>query len=368
MSEYKYKKVGKFDKKYNFRAMFNGNTGFYVRTGLLKDMGDGVYEDTGVDPFMASYPELIDIGIMERCVCSHKCNVDCYQKACDRTGQNMSLENFKWIIEQSKGKVFQVALGGAGDPDTHENFKEILMTCAENDIVPSFTTSGICLNDESVSLCKKYCGAVAVSEHFADYTDVAVDKLLNAGIKTNIHFVLSSKTIDYAIDILNGKIDYRPGINAIVFLLYKPVGLGKEEFILTPNNEKLVSFFKALDNRKIAFKVGFDSCTSSGLVNYSKNYDKISMDFCEGGRFSMYISADMTAMPCSFANQNSNWYFKLSKENNITIQDAWDSDLFDKFRNKLHTRCLGCKDRDSCGGGCPLMDSICLCNRDERTI
>ena len=35
----------------------------------------------GKDPFMASYPELLDIGIMQTCVCSHKCNVDCYQKA-----------------------------------------------------------------------------------------------------------------------------------------------------------------------------------------------------------------------------------------------------------------------------------------------
>lgn len=38
----------------------------------------------------------------------------------------MSLEDYKSILEQCKGKTFQYALGGAGDPDTHENFKEIL--------------------------------------------------------------------------------------------------------------------------------------------------------------------------------------------------------------------------------------------------
>lgn len=368
MSEYKYKIVGKYDKKYKFRSTFNGNTGFYIRTGILNEKGRGVYEDTCVDPFMASFPELIDIGIMERCVCSHKCNVDCYQKACDRTGNNMSLENFKWIVEQSKGKVFEFALGGAGDPDTHENFKEILELCAENYIVPNFTTSGICLNQESIDLCKKYCGAVAISEHYADYTDKAVEMLLKAGVKTNIHFVLNNKTIDYAIKILSGEVNYRPGINAIVFLLYKPVGLGKEELVLQPNDNRLITFFKALDNRKVKFKVGFDSCSCSGLVNYSKNFDKVSIDYCEGGRFSMYISADMKAMPCSFANQDSNWHYKLDKDNNITIKDAWDSELFDRFRSKLQTRCLGCKDRESCGGGCPLMDSICLCGREERTI
>ena len=59
-----------------FISMFDGNTGKYMRTG---------------NPFMAEFPELIDVGIMETCVCSRRCKVDCYQKAVDRHGKNMSL-------------------------------------------------------------------------------------------------------------------------------------------------------------------------------------------------------------------------------------------------------------------------------------
>lgn len=360
MSTVRYHRVVKVDKENKFVSKFNGNTGFYIRTGVLDNVGT----DTGVDPFMSSFPELIDIGIMEKCVCSSKCNVDCYQKACERTGNNMSLENFKWIIDQCRAKVFQVALGGAGDPDTHENFANILDYCYQKNIVPNFTTSGIALTKDKVELCKKYCGAVAVSEHFTEYTDKAVEILLENKVKTNIHYVLSRKTIDKAIKILTGKIEYRPGINAIVFLLYKPVGLGKEENVLKPNDKKLIDFFKALDNRKCKFKVGFDSCSCSGLINYAHNYTKDSIDYCEGARFSMYISADMQAMPCSFANQDRTWFYKLDKEHKII--DAWKSEIFEKFRNKLSTSCTSCKDRKSCGGGCPLMDSICLCNRKER--
>lgn len=43
------------DKRYHFKSAFNTKTGAYVRTGILDDNGN----DTGVDPFMASYPHLI---------------------------------------------------------------------------------------------------------------------------------------------------------------------------------------------------------------------------------------------------------------------------------------------------------------------
>ena len=356
----------RYDKKYHFKSMFNGNTGFFIRGNVLKEE-NGKLVETDEEPFMASYPELIDIGVMGRCVCAGKCNVDCYQKA-ENTGKDMSLDDFTWIIEQSKGLLYEVALGGKGDVDTHANFKEILEVCAENYIVPNFTTSGIALTDRSVDLCKEYCGAVAVSEHFSDYTKRAVQMLLKKGVKTNIHYVLSTKTIDYAIKILKNEVDYFKGINAVVFLLYKPVGYGREEFVLQPTDNKLREFFEAFDNRKAGFKIGFDSCSAPGLLNYASVYDKEFVDYCEGGRFSMYIGPDMYAMPCSFANQDTSWQYKLDKNTGQDILSAWNSELFEKFRGSLRNRCAGCKDRLSCGGGCPLLSSIVLCDRAERTF
>lgn len=366
MSCYKYTPRVNYDKEIGYKAFFNGNTGLYGRTGLLEKTGEKVV-DTGIDPFNASFPELIDIGIMERCVCSSRCNVGCYQKACDRTGENMSLSDFQRIIDECKSSVFQVALGGAGDPDTHENFAEILRVCAEANIVPNFTTSGICMTSDKAKLCKEYCGAVAVSEHFSDYTDKAVKMLLKNGVKTNIHYVLSKLTINTAINILKSGGAYKPGINAVIFLLYKPVGLGDERFVLKPTDEEVQEFFKALDTRRVNFKIGFDSCSSSGLINFSNTYktNKNNIDFCEGARFSLYISADMHAMPCSFANQDKKWHYKLDSEH--SIKDAWNSEIFETFRTKLKSSCPGCDERENCGGGCHLMDNINLCTREERT-
>lgn len=352
--------IKKVDKKNRFVSMFNPDTGFYVRSGVIDENGN----DTGVDPFMTSYPELIDVGIMQKCVCAHRCNVDCYQKAIDRTGNNMSLENFKHILDESKGKVFQLALGGAGDVDTHENFEEIVKLCREYNIVPNFTTSGILMNEEKVAICKKYCGAVAVSEHFADYTDKALDMLIEAGVKTNIHYVLSNKSIDIAIDRLKND-SWKKGINAIIFLLYKPVGLGKAENVLHTDDPRVKEFFTLIDNNSYDFKIGFDSCTVPGLINFTKNINPDSFDTCEGGRWSMYITSDMKALPCSFDNQDMKWAYDIS---NDTIQNAWDSPQFEDFRNHFRNSCQGCSKRMACMGGCPIRRQIVLCESEDKDL
>lgn len=350
----------KYDKKNKFKAVFNPNNGFYMRSGVLDENGN----DTGVDPFMADFPELLDIGIMQTCVCSHRCNVDCYQKACDRTGANMSVEDFESILKQCDGRLFQAALGGAGDVDTHENFEEILKISRKYGVVPNFTTSGIMMTKEKAEICKKYCGAVAVSEHFADYTDRAIDLLLDAGVKTNIHYVLSNKTIDDAIDKLKNN-GFKKGISAVVLLLYKNIGLGREENVLKPTDSRVAEFFSLIDNGVYDHKIGFDSCTCAGIVNFTSKINLDSIDYCEGGRFSAYIDANMNMMPCSFANQDPSWHMSLREH---TIDEVWHSELFDKFRYPLAHSCSNCPNRLCCGGGCPIVNNITLCSRKERSF
>ena len=147
-----------YDKKNSFKEFFNPKNGMYIRTGILDENG----KDTNVDPFMRCFPGLIDIGIMGHCVhgksglCA-KSGIQCYQNGLKTYAPNMSLENFKKIVDECKDKCFQFALGGRGDVDQHENFEEILQYCAENGIVPNFTTSGLGMTDEIAKICKKYC-------------------------------------------------------------------------------------------------------------------------------------------------------------------------------------------------------------------
>ena len=351
--------IKKEDKKNKFISMFNTDTGFYMRTGVLDENG----LDTGVDPFMASFPELLDIGVMQTCVCAHRCKVDCYQNAIGRTGANMSVKDFESIMKQCEGKLYQGAIGGSGDVDTHENFEEIMYLSRKYNVVPNFTTSGIMMTPEKARICKEYCGAVAVSEHNADYTERALDMLLEAGVKTSIHYVLGNNSIDEAIHRLEND-SFKQGINAVVFLLYKNCGaLGRADNVLKPDDPKVKRFFELVNKMNYHHKIGFDSCTCAGIINNTNSINLDSLDFCEGGRFSAYIDANMNMMPCSFANQDPRWHMSLR---DYTIQEVWDSEMFDRFRYSLWHSCPNCPNRAMCGGGCPLMNEITLCNRKER--
>ena len=349
------------DKKYHFKSAFDTKTGAYVRTGILDVNG----KDTGTDPFMASYPHLIDVGVMGHCIHGKtglcvKAGIGCYQSGLLVEQPNMTVAQFRWIAEQSKHKCNQFALGGRGDPDQHEHFEELLQICQENDIVPSFTTSGYGMTPEIANKCKHYCGAVAVSWYRSEYTLNAIQLLMNAGVKTNIHYVLGQNSIDEAIIRLEDD-DFPHGINAIIFLLHKPAGQGEKGNVLDFNDPRVAKFFNLVD-KKHPFKVGMDSCNVPGAINYCKNIAAESLDTCEGGRFSCYISADMYMTPCSF-DQERRYYVSLQGK---TIEEVWNSELFESFRQKLLHSCPDCDKRDLCMGGCPLMPEIVFCNSSKR--
>lgn len=315
-----------------------------------------------------------------------KAGIGCYQDGLHSNNPNMSLEDFKKIAEQCKGKTFQFALGGCGDPDQHEHFEEILKVCRENDIVPNFTTSGFGMTKALAKLCKQYCGAVAVSWYRSPYTIKAIKLLLAEGIKTNIHYVLSKSTLTEALqhlqrdlinsdlaqstsqsDLLNGRYDstelrYFPkGINAVIFLLHKPVGLGTKEDMITRDNKDFFNFLHLVNEGKFPYKIGFDSCTVPALINLDK-VEPNCLDTCEGARWSAYITSDMKLLPCSFDNQAQRWAVDLAKN---TIAEAWESDTFEDFRNHFVQSCPGCKHRTKCMGGCPIVPEIVLCKDKE---
>lgn len=378
----KNKSATKIKKDKNFISCFNQETGFYFRTGILKNG-----KDTGVDPFMASFPELLDVGIMGHCIhgktgLCQKAGIGCYQDGLHSNNTNMSLEDFKKIAEQCKGKTFQFALGGCGDPDQHGHFEEILKVCKENGIVPNFTTSGFGMTKALAKLCKQYCGAVAVSWYRSPYTLKAINLLLTEKVKTNIHYVLSKSTFTEALqhlqsDVINSdlakstskddstqsysrnSLQFPKGINAVIFLLHKPVGLGTKEDMITRDNKDFLNFLDLVNEREFPYKIGFDSCTVPALINLDK-VDPNCLDTCEGGRWSAYITPDMKLLPCSFDNQEQKWAVDLAK---YSIAEAWESNTFNDFRNHFSHSCPDCKHRTSCMGGCPIVPEIVLCDK-----
>lgn len=351
------------DPKYSFFSVFDPKTGAYVRSGIIEN---GL--DTNVDPFMAAFPHLIDVGVMGHCIHGRtglcvKAGIGCYQSGLTVEEPNMTVEDFRWIARQCRHRTNQFALGGRGDPDQHEHFAELLQICRENEIVPNFTTSGYGMTPKLAQLCKEYCGAVAVSWYRSAYTLRAIQLLLDAGVKTNVHYVLGKNTMDEALQRLETE-NFPHGINGIVFLLHKPAGLGSKENMLADDDPRVVQFFSYVDKGSHTYKIGVDSCTVPGIVNHCRSVTPQSLDTCEGGRFSCYVSADMQMMPCSFDQEKR---FGVSLRGS-SIEDVWNSPAFDAFRHSLRTSCPDCPQRDACMGGCPLMPEVVLCSSPQRKL
>lgn len=328
--------------------MFNKKTGFFARMENKNETHPR---------YSAHGPELLDISLTN--YCEEKCSI-CY-KYKDNKILHMGIDEYRKILMMAKEcDVLQIALGG-GNPVSHPCFTKIIQETRETfGIVPSYTTNGNGLTDEILKKTETFCGAMALSL-FNNRKKIEENlvRISKYKIKVNIHFVLTNESVNTAIELLKGKDDllYKYNINAIIFLNYKPVGKLASQRLLFKHSSKLDLFFKAVQDNK-TIKIGFDSCSISGLVKYLRIDDKY-IEACEASRFSAYISENLKLYPCSFLESKINGY-DLTKG---TIKDAWleDQDIID-FRNKiLNNKCADCKYEKACLGGCPAFNEINLC-------
>ena len=79
--------------------------------------------------------------------------------------------------------------------------------------------------------------------------------------------------------------DFPDGINAVIFLLHKPVGLGTQANVLSPDDERVKEFFSLIDKHDYKFQIGFDSCSVPGLLNFTEEILNSTLEPCEGARF-----------------------------------------------------------------------------------
>jgi len=175
--------------------------------------------------------------------------------------------------------------------------------------------------------------------------------------------VLGNNSIDEAIQRLTED-SFPEGINAVIFMLHKPAGQGRSDNVLKVDDPRVKTVFELFDKRH-PYKVGMDSCNVPGAVRFCKRIIPESLDTCEGGRFSCYIGADMVMVPCSFDQQKR---YEVKIGGGVTIEDAWNSEAFERFRDKMHGACLGCDKKALCMGGCPLMPEIVFCDSGERVV
>jgi MoaA/NifB/PqqE/SkfB family radical SAM enzyme len=308
------------------------------------------------NPEWAPVPELADISISNHCTkgCSF-----CYRNS-KPNREFMSLEDYCFALDSlahaELGGVFQVALGG-GEPLEHPQFLEIIDATVERGIVPNFTTNGLHLTDCICQRIKNKVGAVAISISKMDELNTeAMDMLRRNAIRTNVHYVLSALNIREATAIVNGDYNARfEGVNAIVFLTYKPAGRASDRFILKAGNE-LTEFLQKVDDSTISRpRIGFDACFVPMLIHFTHTNKEV-VDTCEGGFFSVYIDHKLNVSPCSFSGNRDQYSLK-----EYPFYEIWNH-LFKAYRENQANRCsTECHVHNECRGCCPYFPQITTC-------
>jgi radical SAM protein with 4Fe4S-binding SPASM domain len=337
-----------------YTAVFNPNSGFFAR---LEDEG-------APEPFWAEHgPELLDIAITNWC--DRRCFF-CYRKS-DESGRHMSVQDYRDIVRQAQEMhAFQVALGG-GNPNQHPNFIEILrLTREDYGIVPNYTTNGRGLSDAVLEATRRYCGAVAVSAYppYRETTD-AIERLVAHGIVTNVHFVLSSRSIDTAIAWLRQPPAFLARANALIFLNYKPVGRRSDERLLANRSPLIAEFFRLATSEKHPWRIGFDTCSITGLARFGTARE-VSLEGCEAGRFSLFVSENLEVYPCSFMVEAG---YPSASLRGAKLQEIWQQDpAFTRIRFQHKAApCSNCATSSLCLAGCPIFPQTNLCPGSAAT-
>ena len=313
---------------------------------------------TGKEPYWnVCGPELLDISITN--YCERGCSF-CY-RASSMEREFIPMALYENIMAQAKtAGVMQVALGG-GNPNQHPQFIEILQTTRSYHIIPSYTTNGQAMSDRIYDVTKEYCGAVAVS-WYDPYEDAVkmIEQCHAREIKVNIHFLLHRESVRAAIRLLQEENRLLQKVNAVVFLNYKPI-YSPQEFCLQDNKD-MVDFLNTVREHR-GCKLGFDSCMISYLTKLEKELAPETVDFCEAGRFSAFISEKGVLYPCSFmSDTDENVGIDLAQ---ITLEQGWrHGAIFQQIRDRLSvpgaqrypiTACGSCRQYSMCHGGCPLF-------------
>jgi len=326
-------------------------------SGLTLRWGQTLQEN----PEVAPWPELADISISNRC--SKGCDF-CY-KCSTADGDFLSLEQYSEVLKQlispKWGPPFQIAIGG-GEPTEHPELIEILKTTRKLGMIPNLTTNGENISATHMRAFRKFCGAVAISETSIDPDKIKplLSQMRKAGVCTNLHFLLSRRSLQTAIGLLRG--DYNQllqGLNAIIFLTHKPMGRA------SPNDnlrfdEEMKFFLSLVDKPSSGIRFGFDACFVPLLLKHT-GIDSRFVDSCECGFFSVYIDEKMNVKPCSFST-GSEFLFNLSDYSFNTI---WQI-RFEQYRKRMNQVCTNtCKVSNMCRGGCIFHESVNLCKHNN---
>ena len=347
----------------DYSYSFSKTDGLFFRWGQTRD------DDPQFSPFG---PEILDLEISsvihgespadDPHLCSDVCShcAWCYKQN-DQKGPvwNLSLREFETILSKMPKTLTQIAFG-IMNIGTNPDFFPMMEHARANGTIPNFTNSAADVTPEIAKRTAEICGAVAVSLVAKERTYEAIRLFSEAGMEqVNIHFMLAEETFDKALATVEdiAKDARLGGLNAIVFLQYKP----KREAPFHPISS--AEKFKKLMGRceELGVRYGFDSCSAplffKGVEDHSQRKTfEILAEPCESGLFSSYINCHGQFFACSFSEGVGMWEEGLDVLGcDDFLKDVWYNERTKAWRETIlesSQRC-DCSFKGICRS-CPL--------------
>ena len=324
-----------------------------------------------------SAPTLVDFQI------TNKCFLDCPHCYADSTGAGAhgAMEDIELALDQiAEVGVFQLAIGG-GEPLLHPRIGDILARCHELGIVPNLTTSGLNLNERTLDLLARYCGAVGVSlegvgEDFDGYRKTGfarferiLAKLREYGVPIVLQVALNVEIFS-RLEAITEYCMRQEDLYGVIFLAYKPVGRGAlfgETLASLPHRQVHEGLNAAFETLSQVTRVGFDCCLTPAVTGIDAGYDSHAAEYLEGCsalRTSIGLSYTLDVMPCTFTAEHAVGNLKERH-----LRDIWHSLNSATWRQNMaghaeaNDQCSSCAKHSYCLGGCPVMNLV-NCGRD----
>jgi len=338
---------------YNFRK----TDGYFERWGQKKE------DDPDFSPLG---PEILDLEISAGADCLGNCSF-CY-KANGAQGNtdtvNMTLEQFQTILDKMPRVLTQIAFGIC-NVGTNPDFFAMMEHARSKGIIPNYTCHGLDVDDAVAERTASLCGAVAVSIVRKDRSYEAVQRFVSKGMKqVNIHFMLSEETLDKAMKTVDDMVEdpRLEGMNAIVFLQYKPKGRHPDAFHCIQSPGAYTKLVDYCEERGVRY--GFDSCSAPLFFKAIEGNEKrmplaVMAEPCEAfGMFSSYINVHGVYYPCSFCEGEDGWESGLDVLNcENFLKEIWFNEKLNGWRKKILESSKGCDCHFSgmCRS-CPVFD------------
>ena len=261
---------------------------------------------------------------------TNKCNLDC--SFCTRTKKkkrDLSVDEFKLIIDKIKDYTDYVYLHVQGEPLLHKDLEEFLKICEDNNLKVNITTNGTLINKYvDIFNRSKSLRQINISLHSENNKENYLDEVFTACSK-----ISSNIYISYRIWNLNTLKPTKELLN-IVNKISEYYDVDKEKLL----NDKSIK----IDNNRFVDK--------DNLFEWPDMNNTVEKDgFCYALKTHIGILSDGTVVPCCL---DASGVIELGNIFDESVEDILNKqmtkDIIEGFRNNkaVHPLCRKCNFRE----------------------